>query len=180
MIRRQYIIEPEFQMRFIAKFCVVVTAAALIIAACVLWLTDNSTTVTIENTHVVVKNTVDMIYPIVFQSFIMAAVFSAIVVALMTMIMTHKIAGPLYRLKLDVERIKNGDYRAKFKVRSSDQLIPFANCLADMSSSLRSRNLAIKSEIEGLDNALEAAHVTDKVVLEKMEKLNSYFKDIEL
>lgn len=180
MIRRQYIIDPEFQMRFIAKFCVVVTSAAMIIAACVLWLTDNSTTVTIENTHVVVKNTVDLIYPIVFQSFIISAIFSAIVVTIMTLLMTHKIAGPLYRLKVDVDRLKDGDYRAEFQVRSSDQLIAFAESLAQMSASLRSRNTVLRAEVKDLKNSIEAAHVTDKVVLAHVEKLENLLANLKL
>lgn len=180
MLRRQYIINPEFQMRFIAKFCLVVGLAAIIIAACVIWLTDNSTTVTIENTHVVVKNTVDMIYPIVFQSFLIAAIFAAIAVAFLSMLMTHKIAGPLYRLQIDVERIKDGDYRAEFKVRSSDQLIPFAQSLSDMSSAVRERNVHLKNEVNDLKEALELAHVTDKVVLTHIKELESQLDKLKL
>lgn len=180
MIRRQYIINPEFQMRFIAKFCLIVGLAAIIIAACVLWLTDNSTTVTIENTHVVVKNTVDLIYPIVFQSFVISAIFSAIAVAFLSMFMTHKVAGPLYRLQIDVDRIKDGDYRAEFKVRSSDQLIPFAESLSQMSTAVRARSVDLKTEVQDLRNAIELAHVTDKVVLSHLEKIESQLGELKL
>lgn len=176
MVRRQYIIEPEFQMRFIARFCAVVAIAAVVIAACVLWLTDNSTTVTIENTHVVVKNTVDLIYPIVFQSFVIAVILSAVVVAVLTVIMTHKIAGPLYRLKVDVERIKNGDYSANFKVRSSDQLVPFAVSLAEMSASLRKKDDLLKNEVKELKSSLESANVSDRVVLNHLQNLEKVLK----
>lgn len=180
MIRRQYIINPEFQMRFIAKFCLIVGLAAIIIAACVLWLTDNSTTVTIENTHVVVKNTVDLIYPIVFQSFLIASLFSALAVAFLSMFMTHKVAGPLYRLQIDVDRIKDGDYRAEFKVRSSDQLIPFAESLSEMSTAIRTRNVALKTEIKDLRSALELARVTDKIVFSHLEKIESQLDELKL
>lgn len=179
-MRRQYIIDKDFQFKFILKFCGVVVLAAIILAALVIWFADNSTTVTIENTKVVVKNTVDFIYPVLFQSFVFAAIFSGISVAVMTMLMTHRIAGPLYRLRIDVERIKEGDYRAEFKIRKSDQLGEFAKSISEMSSTLRSRNAALKNDVIKLRRALDNTEIDNPEITEHLSKIEESLNNLKL
>jgi len=149
-MRRQYLINPDFQVKFIAKFCLIVIVATAILSSIVLWLADNSTTVTIENTKVSVKNTVDFIYPVLFQSFVVAIIFSAISVGILTLLMTHRVAGPLFRLKRELIRVQEGDLSSDFKIRGKDQLGDFAEELRKSFSFVRAELVSAR---EGIDRA---------------------------
>ena len=179
-MRKIYIIDKNFQVKFIVKFCIIVVVASVLLAGFVLWFSDNSTTVTIENTKVVVKNTVDFIYPVVFQSLLVAAVFSAVSVGVLTMFMTHKIAGPLYRLRTDVERLKEGDYRVEFKIRQGDQLGDFSTVLADAASTLRARNAVIVNEMQGLKQALSGLDIDEVEINDHINAIDAVLENIKL
>ena len=179
-MRKIYMIDKTFQVKFIVKFCVIVVIASALLAGFVLWFSDNSTTVTIENTKVVVKNTVDFIYPLIFQSLLVAALFSAISVYILTMLMTHKIAGPLYRLRKDVDKLKDGDYRVEFKIRKSDQLGDFAEALSDTVRTLRARNTLVINEVAELKKSLESAQVEDARVKEHLSAIENVLEGIKI
>lgn len=178
-MRKTYVIDREFQIKFIIRFCAVVVVAAVMLAAIVLWFSDNSTTVTIENTRIGVKNTVDFIYPIIFQSFIVAAVFSAVCVAVLTMLMTHKIAGPLYRLRRDIEKIKDGDLRVEFKIRKGDQVGEFAQALGDTIRSLRSRIGEVSDRADELVNKIDVS-TADRDIRDAAAVLKEKLSEIKL
>jgi nitrogen fixation/metabolism regulation signal transduction histidine kinase len=160
-MRRQYIIDPDFQLKFIVKFCLVVIVATAILAAIVLWFSDNSTTVTIANTKVSVKNTVDFIYPVLFQSFVFALVFSAVAVGFLTMLMTHRVAGPLYRLKRELQRVREGDLTSDFKIRGKDQLGDFAGELREAFAFVRAEIAAARDAMSQAQNAKDDAAVKE-------------------
>ena len=147
-MRKQFIINPDFQVKFIAKFCLIVIVATAILATIVLWMADNSTTVTIENTKVSVKNTVDFIYPVLFQSFVVAIVFSAVSVGFLTMLMTHRVAGPLFRLKRELQKVQGGDLTSDFKIRGKDQLGDFADELRKSFSFVRAELASAKETLD--------------------------------
>jgi hypothetical protein len=54
--RKKHLIEKDFQVKFIIRFSLIVLITSIIIGALLLFLARHSTTVTIENTKVIVKN----------------------------------------------------------------------------------------------------------------------------
>ncbi|MFA7677427.1 MAG: methyl-accepting chemotaxis protein [Candidatus Omnitrophota bacterium] len=182
--RRQYFIDRSFQTKFILRFCLVVIASALIIGGLVLFLSRNSTTVAIENTEVVVKGTADFILPVVVSTTLMVTLLSAIAVSLITLVTSHKIAGPLFRLKREIDFLKEGDLRRNFNIRSKDQLQNLSKSLNQMCEALRQRDIALKDKCSTLNDCLNAGNIVatgegkDKIVglLEEINSLLSRFK----
>jgi len=179
-VRRKYFIEPRFQALFIVKFCLVVIVSSIVLSGIVLVLSDSSTTVTIENARVQVRNTVDFILPLVVQAFWIAAAFSAVSVALLALLTSHRISGPLYRLKEDAQRMANGDLRAGFKIRSSDQVQEFADSLAGMAASLRVRLTAMRDDVDELKKRLGRSEGVPEDVHEIVRSLDERFKGLRL
>jgi len=179
-MRRTYFIEPRFQTMFIIKFCLIVLFTSIVLSGIVLVLSDSSTTVTIENARVQVRNTVDFILPLVVQAFWIAAVFSAVSVGLLTLLTSHRISGPLYRLKQDAYRIANGDLSAGFKIRSNDQIQEFADSLAQMAASMRVRLTAMRDDVSELKKRLDRSQQTPDDVREIVNSLEERFKGLTL
>jgi len=148
--RRQYFIDRSFQASFIFKFCIVVILSSIIIAGAIFLLSQGSTTVAIENTQVVVKKTADFIAPIVSWVLIIVTILSAIVVGLICLFVSHKIAGPLYRIKKEVETLADGNLKANFNIRSSDQLQELAKSLDKMVKSIKGNRKEIVSKLDNL------------------------------
>ncbi|MBD3263858.1 MAG: HAMP domain-containing protein [Candidatus Omnitrophica bacterium] len=153
--RRNYFIDKNFQSRFILKFCTIVIISSLVVSGLLLYVGRDSTTVAIENTEVVVKNTADFILPVLIQTMIVVFIFSAAAVMILTLLVSHKISGPLFRLKREIDYLSGGDFRRNFNIRGNDQLKNFARGLEDMCTSLRLRHLTLKDRLTELKEYLE-------------------------
>ena len=91
--RRNYFIDKNFQSKFIIKFCIIVIISSLAVGVSIFYLSQNFTTVAIENAHVIVKKTSDFMLPIVAETLALVTLFSAIAVIILTLFTSHKIAG---------------------------------------------------------------------------------------
>ena len=183
-MRRQLFIDPSFQKNFIFKFCIIVILSSLLVAGIVLFLTQNSTTVAIEKTKVLVKPTSDFILPSLSVTLLIVTVFSALVVLLLTLIMSHKIAGPIFRLKREIDVMQSGDLSRNFNLRADDQLQPLSRSLSFLTNTFRAKHKELQEDCRGLMQFLEKRDfnisVKDKEELNtKLDVINSklnYFK----
>lgn len=150
MKRRNYLIDPSFQMAFIFKFCIGVIIISLLIGGLVFVLTLNSTTVAIENTRVVVKPSSDFILPGLLLTVLIVAAFSALATFFSTLLLTHRIAGPVYRFKREVGFVKEGDLTRRFQIRRKDSFQDLAGALKEMTEELRNRHIELSSTYRSL------------------------------
>ena len=172
--RKNYFIDKNFQTKFILKFCLIVIVSSILIGGILFFLSRNSTTVTIENTKVTVKRTSDFILPVMIQTILIVSVSSALVVALLTIFISHKIAGPLYRLKKEIDALGDGNLGVNFYIRTDDQLQNLSGSLNQMVSSLRAKHLELKEKLKDINKSLEGNRLClpDKEKEEMLKKLN--------
>lgn len=175
--RRNYFIDKNFQSRFIIKFCIIVIVSSIAIGASIFYLSTNFTTVAIENAHVVVKKTSDFMLPMVAEILIIVTALSALSVIVLTLFTSHKIAGPLYRLKKEIEEFKGGKLTTNFRTRNSDQLKDLAEALGDMGKELCCRHAALKEKLAELKNSYDHGAVEAvSAKLKELESIINYFK----
>ena len=179
--RTQLYIGDTFQKKFVIKFCLIVIASAMLIGALIFYFTQNSTTVAIENTKVVVKPTSDFILPVLSGTVLIVSFFSAIVILAVALYVSHRIAGPLYRIEKEIALIKGGDLTRHFSIRQKDQLQTLARHLDEMTQALEERHVEIKNKLNFISNFLDEKnfHVKgeDSRKLRKMlEEINEDLK----
>ena len=183
-MRRKYLIDKGFQVGFILKFCSIVLLASLVIGGIVFAVNQNSTTVAIENTKVVVKTTADFILPMLVLTVLVVAAASAGIVAFMGLMTTHRIAGPLFRLRREIEGLQEGDFTRTFVVRNKDHLKELARGLAAMNDALRTKHTELKKKSDALSSFLKEKNYCvsfedrDRFaqMLKEMEELMQFFK----
>ncbi len=176
-LRRQYFIDKSFQARFILKFCSVVIISSIVITGAVFFLTQGSTTVAIENTKVMVKRTADFILPLLLLTVIVASVVTAAVTAVLTLLASHKIAGPLFRIVREVGGVAEGDLRRNFSIRSKDQLQELAKRLEAMCASLRSHQAELKVKCQSLAACVKEAGAN--IPADQKEKIARLLDEID-
>jgi methyl-accepting chemotaxis protein len=177
--RRNYFIDKKFQTKFIIKFSLIVLIASALIGALLLYLAKDSTTVTIENTKVMVKRTPDFIFPIILETIVIVSIFSALAVIILTLLTSHKIAGPLFRIQKELELIKQGSLTPTFRIRRSDQLQELARSLSDVVTLLRNKHNSLKEKNLELKNILDASasnKAAIQTILKDMDNIINYFK----
>ena len=178
--RRIYFIEKGFQFWFIIRFCFLVIAGALITMALLYFFANKTTTVSFENTKAVVKSTADFIFPVLIQTLIIVSVVVAIFAIMLTLYVSHKIGGPVYRFKKELELIEQGDFSSEFRIRRKDQFQDLAQLLNSVKKKLRDELTGIKEELKELESAVnslpggEGKNTLSQVIVKLQQRLQKF------
>lgn len=186
--RKNYFIEKSFQSKFIFKFCALVFLGGALTIGILYFVGMRSTTVSIVNSRVVVRSTADFLLPVLIQTVLIVMVFVSLATILVTLFISHKIAGPLYHLKKAIQLLSEGDFSNGFVIRSTDQLQDLALSFNNMIARVRLEIKALKGKAGSLKERLgliqdedlpeeKREHLKElKSVSEDLNKNIGYFK----
>jgi hypothetical protein len=110
-------------------------------------------------------------------SFVMLITILSLLVVLIGLagiVVTHKVAGPVYKLKRHIKEIGTGKLRASDRIRKGDDLVDLFQAFETMVNNLRSRQ---ESEIEKLGQAIAA--LESKTAPGELEKLHNLHKEMK-
>ncbi len=79
--------------------------------------------------------------------------FVLLAVALLTLLISHKVAGPLYRLGKATDKIAEGDLTGSFRLRTNDELKGLASSFDDMNRDLKVLFNEIRQHAEQIDSS---------------------------
>jgi len=106
---------------------------------------------------------------------IVALTLFVVFVALMGIVVTHKVAGPIFKMKRQITDVAHGHLAIPQKLRKGDELVDFFDVFRTMVMSLRERQ---EQEIGLLDSAIEQLEKdVDKSHLEPLYELRQEMKD---
>lgn len=186
--RRIYFIEKRFQANFILKFCALVAMGGLLTIGILYFLSHQSTTVAIVNSRVLVKTTADFILPILVQTVVITMIITSLAAIVVTLFVSHKIAGPLYRLKKTMKELGEGNFSEDFKIRRLDQLQDLAAVFNSMLTKIRQVATELKDALSLLQDKLNNIPEDQmpegrrpalrelKDISERLSKIIKYFK----
>jgi methyl-accepting chemotaxis protein len=178
--RREYFIEKKFQSRFILKFCTLVIVGGLLTIGLLYLLTMQSTTVSVVNSRVVVRSTADFLLPILIQTVVTVMMVVGLATIAVTLFISHKIAGPLYRFKKIIQVLSEGDFSVDFRLRHLDQLQDIALAFNYTISKIRAELNAIKEGLLSLEKKLDSISEQEIVNQKKpiLNELKTIAKDL--
>ncbi|MBU0971753.1 MAG: hypothetical protein KKC20_13950 [Proteobacteria bacterium] len=119
--RKQRFINPGFQARFIVTFCLILILGGGITIALTLFNTQDTLTSSFTNSKLVIQNTSLAIMPSVIYTTLITTALIGLVVILVTLLVFHKIVGPIFRFEKDIERVTRGDLKSRITIRKGDQ-----------------------------------------------------------
>lgn len=174
--RRIYFIEKQFQTRFILKFCAIVAIGGLLTIGIIYLLAMQSTTVSFINSRVVVRTTADFILPILIQTVVIVMIIVSLATIVVTLFVSHKIAGPLYRFKKVIKALEEGDFSEDFRIRLHDQLQDLAGAFNNMITKTRFQIKALRDNFLSLKERLD--NISEHEIAEHKRSILSELKGI--
>ncbi len=177
--RRNYMIDKKYQANFILKFCLLVIATGLFIMVALYSLAGKATTVSFLNSRVVVQSTADFLFPVLVQTFVIAAIVSGVATVLFTLIVSHRIAGPAYRIKKTLSSLGSGDFSSVCRVRQKDSLQDVAAALNIMMAEVRKNLAIINDNLTILKDKLEDAQKTKSLDASELKELKKEASEID-
>jgi methyl-accepting chemotaxis protein len=177
--RRQYFINRQFQTRFILKFIAVLLFGAILSTIITMVSTQETLTSTFDGSRLVIEKTSLAILPSVILTNIITTVVIGIIALVLTLVVSHRIAGPMYRFEKDLGEIARGNLNKQIHIRNGDQFASVAENLNEMVSSLNRRLSEVRNQLQEISEDAAARNVPQSF-LEDLEKcrrsIDSKFK----
>jgi methyl-accepting chemotaxis protein len=149
--RKNYFIKKKFQTGFIIKFSLLAIAGSAVSGLIIYLLSRNTVTTAFVNSRLTIKSTADFILPAVLLSCVAVVIVIGLAAIGLTLFVSHKIAGPLYRIEKDIEEVAACNLNVRFGLRKTDELKAMAACLDKMVQNLRSDMVLLKEAASELD-----------------------------
>jgi nitrogen fixation/metabolism regulation signal transduction histidine kinase len=154
--RKNVYIDKDFQARFILKFCALVAAGAALTIGFLYFLSMQSTTVSFVQAKVKVMTTADFLLPVLVQTVLVVMGFVSLASIAVTLIVSHKIAGPLFRFKQTLKELSDGNFSNQVRLRKGDQLLEVAGDFNQMITLVRARLVDAKKALALVQSDIDA------------------------
>lgn len=150
--RRILFIEKAFQLRFIAKMTALVVAGTAMTGGILYLLADQEFGRAFYSAHYQARSSWELLLPAVLvSSFASMGVVAALAVV-MTLYDSHRIGGPLYRFRMNLKAVGEGDLTLVTRLREGDELQSLTEAMNDMTRGLRERLLAVHEAARELED----------------------------
>ena len=148
--RRNYFIDKRFQSNFIIKFILIFLLGGLAAGCIIYFLALQSTTVAFLNSRGVARTTADFILPILIQTAVFVVIGGGVAAVLLTLLVSHRISGPLYRFEKVMEALEKGDFTSECYIRRRDQFQGLADAINNMIAKTRTELALLKKGLSSL------------------------------
>jgi len=154
--RRNYFIKKRFQTGFAAKFLILIAIESIFAIGFFVYLTSGSVIMQYSGNEVVMASTRGILLPPVILANLAIIAATAIAGFAVLLLVSHKIAGPLYRFEKSLEAISSGDLTHRFTLRGGDELKVIEKGLIEFTARFDSKISVIQKDILLLGDALSA------------------------
>lgn len=151
--RKIVFIDKRFQGEFILKFLAMLLVGTGVFILAAYLILNRRLEDSFYSAHVAIKSTGEVLLPTLLALsgvFILVLGAAAIII---TMYVSHHIAGPLFAIRRYLESVSRGDLDFEPKLRLKDQTTPLAESLARALETLNARLVAIRSSADAMRQA---------------------------
>lgn len=128
-------------------FCLLILVWGGLSAYLVFYFSKGNLTSWFTSSGLSITDTAIYLLPTILLTNLIATLLIAVSTIAVTLFVSHKIAGPIYRLEKDIEVIADGDLTFRVKFRKGDQLKELSEEINAMSEALSGKVLRIQSDL---------------------------------
>ncbi len=170
--RRIKYIEKNFQRNFIFRFCLVAIVAMAAASVLLYALSGDTVTASYRSSHLVLEKTSDAIIGKLIITNLAVLVAFLIVTIFVTLYVSFKIGGPLFRFSQDLRYIADGNLKKRVRLRKGDQLQKFAEELNNLVENIETRVREVQEQVVELKELASGDGFDKDVIANKIETLH--------
>ncbi len=119
--RKRYFIRSGLQVRYLRVILIAIILPTLLFAGCLYYLIFYLMAQQLGIPESIAYNLIPVLHKINLILLLGIPVIS-LVILIWGVFISHRIAGPIYRLEKDLEKVANGDFSWRIKIRKKDEL----------------------------------------------------------
>ncbi len=176
--RKNFLINKRFQFTFLAPFVVLLILESVLIVGLFFYLSQDTLTTGYVDSVLRVERTQNFF----FVPFLLVTLIAALGLAMTGMVifavLSHRLAGPVYRFEKVLEQVEGGNLTTRVHLRKTDQFTDMEKAMNRFIVSLNRRIGGIKTELAEAKNILSKKD--DPAILAKIsEKVNLIAEDVK-
>ncbi len=174
--RRNYLINREFQFRYIGRMIIGIIVMAMIVSFTVYYTTWARIMDEFYNVARIASRFAPLFNSINQTLLVILLVFLVLVV-IFSVFISHRIAGPIYRFEKTLQAIAGGDMTMRVDLRKRDEFKQLADAMNEMVGELRNSLSSNRTLIEEMISIFE--RIEESGVREGSELPSGHAKDLE-
>jgi nitrogen fixation/metabolism regulation signal transduction histidine kinase len=172
MARRKLLIEKDFQIKFILKVLAVVVVGTALTGIFLYKFGNYQFDRTYYLAHQDVRESWEVFWEAVLGASLASLTLVAAPIIFFTLYESHRIVGPLYRVRVNLDKISGGDLTLETKLRKDDEFLVFNDVMNNLTHSLRDKVAGIKEAKESLRLELESGQIDRTRLQESLDALD--------
>jgi len=127
-MRKQYLIDRRFQLQWMGKIFLLMTAVSIIVGWTIYYAVWDATTTQLKGLVAQAVLTQSQVLPIsstikssIALGLITRGVILVLILAVLSVFLTHRIAGPIYKIKKTIRLIRDGGSSERVILRDHDE-----------------------------------------------------------
>ncbi|MFA4918377.1 MAG: methyl-accepting chemotaxis protein [Thermodesulfovibrionales bacterium] len=160
--RRNFFIKKDLQGKYMFSFFIFLVAGSIIFTLIFSLLSSNTMTIVYDNYKLQIGKTPLMLMKEILSAQWIFIVAGGFVVVILSMFLTHRFAGPIFRFEKSIEEMTKGNLNFRIYLRAKDEgkeLAEKINILVDMLSSnikeMRRLSEEVNNKLTDADNSLK-------------------------
>lgn len=149
-LRRTYFVDKRFQARFIGIYLLLAILSTVLFAVSAYLILNRNLGESLFSAHLALKSTGELLRPTLLLLTFIFLVIMVIATIVITMLVSHRISGPLFAICRYLRKLGDGDLTFEAKLRTHDQTAALAENLNDTVHSLAGKLSLIKETTETL------------------------------
>jgi methyl-accepting chemotaxis protein len=183
--RKTYFINKELQGKFIFHYFILLALGSLLFIVIFSFFSSNTLSIVYDNYHLQLGMTPKILFKKILNTQWLFIIVGGLVIAFITLRLTHRIAGPFYRFERTIEAMIDGNVSCTIVLRAKDEGKDLAEKINTFNSKL-SRDLAgiddLNAKIGNTADSLQKKLETDKrpeKLMELVETIIQHQKKID-
>jgi signal transduction histidine kinase len=185
--RRNYFIKKDLQGKYIFSFFIFVILGSILFTAILSFLSADTLTIVYDNYNVKIGQTPLMLLKEILSAHLIFIVTGGLLVVVLSMFLTHRFAGPIFRFEKSVEDMISGNFAFQIWLRNKDEgkeLAEKINRLIMMLSAtlkdLKQMNADMESTLSDTSRILDETDCGKEAPgnLKKAQRLNKQMNEI--
>ncbi|WP_300456546.1 methyl-accepting chemotaxis protein [Desulfobacula sp.] len=184
--RRNYFINKEFQGRYLFNYFLLTVMGSLLFVAVFSFFSLNTLSIVFDDYHLQIGLTPGILFKKILSTQWLLIVFGGGGVLLITLFLTHRVAGPFYRFEKTVDEMIEGDISHPIRLRKKDEgkelaqkINAFNYILGDKLALIEGFNASIAVSSLHLKKALEESDGYAEAVLPLLNDIRDSQKNIQ-
>lgn len=169
--RRNYFINKEFQGKSIFQYFLLVLAGSVLFSVIFSLFSSSTLSIVYDNYHLKLGTTPGILLDRIFSTQWLFIVVGGVIVAVITLFLTHRVAGPFYRFEKSLDAMIEGDISGKIHLRKKDEGKIIAQKLNDFNAMIAGRLAALESLNQEVDALAEGvSSQADKAAADRIRE----------